>query len=49
MMNLIDKFNQTLKSITNGEPYFIQFSIVPESDTTMLWKLFIRITCSRVC
>jgi hypothetical protein len=47
-VNLINKFNQTLKSFTEDESDFIRFSIVPESDTTMLWKLFIRIKCSRV-
>ncbi len=47
-VNLINKFNQTLKSFTEDESDFIRFSIIPESDTTMLWKLFIRIKCSRV-
>jgi len=35
-VNLIDKFNQILKSVTEDEPDFIEFSIKPESDTTML-------------
>jgi hypothetical protein len=48
-LDLVDKFNKTLKSFTNDEPDFIEFSIDPETDSTMLWKLFVRIKCSRVC
>jgi len=48
-LGLIDKFNRTLNSFTKDESDFIQFSIVPDSNTTMLWKFFIRIECSRVC
>jgi hypothetical protein len=47
-VDLVAKFNQTLKSFTDDQPDFIEFSIEPESDTTMFWKLFIRIKCSRV-
>ena len=47
-VNLIDKFNQKLEFFTEDEPDYIQFSIVPNSDTTMLWKFFVHIKCSRV-
>ena len=48
-VDIITKFNQTINSLTDDEPDYIEFSIVPESDSTMLWKLFVRINCSRVC
>lgn len=45
---LVDEFNQTLQSFTRDEPHFLQFTIVPQSDSTFLWKALVRIRCQKV-
>ena len=47
-LRLINEFNTTLESFTTDEPHYLQFTIVPHTDTTILWKALIRITCSKV-
>ena len=46
--HLVNEFNKTLESFTRDEPYYLNFTIVPQSDSTILWKALIRITCSKV-
>ncbi|CAF0745944.1 unnamed protein product [Didymodactylos carnosus] len=47
-LDLLNEFNTTLKTFTNDEDYFLQFSIVPGTDKTVLWKALIRIKCTRI-
>ena len=48
-IHLLNDFNETLETFTRDESYYLRFTIVPRSDSNILWKAFIRITCSRVC
>lgn len=48
LIALINEFNNTLEAFTRDEPYFLQFTIVPHSDSNIFWKALIRIKCSKV-
>jgi len=48
LINLLNEFNKTLEKFTEDEPDLIKFSIVPETDRSIIWKFFIRIKCARV-
>lgn len=48
LLRLIRDFNTTLESFTKDEQYYLRFTIVPHSDSTIFWKALIRITCSKV-
>ncbi|UJR23462.1 hypothetical protein I4U23_026464 [Adineta vaga] len=45
---LLKEFNKTLEAFTRDEPHYLHFTIVPQSDSTILWKALIRITCSKI-
>lgn len=47
-VQLLNQFNLTLESFTSDEPFGLRFSIVPRSDSTVLWKAWIRINCSKI-
>ncbi|CAF0789518.1 unnamed protein product [Adineta ricciae] len=47
-IRLVNEFNKTLESFTRDEPYYLNFTVVPQSDSTILWKALIRITCSKI-
>ena len=47
-LRLLNEFNNTLELFTRDEPHYLQFTIVPQSNSTILWKALIRITCSKV-
>lgn len=47
-IKLLKEFNTTLEMFTRDEPHFLEFNIVPQSDSTILWKALIRIKCSKV-
>lgn len=47
-LRLLNEFNKTLEMFTTDEPHYLQFTIVPHSDSTIFWKALIRITCSKV-
>jgi hypothetical protein len=47
-IRLINDFNNTLEMFTKDEQYYLRFTIVPHSDSTIFWKALIRITCSKV-
>ncbi len=46
--HLLNEFNHTLEMFTGGESHYLQFTIVPHSDSNIFWKALIRITCSKV-
>jgi len=48
-LRLLQEFNETLESFTRDEPFYLKFTIVPRTDSTMIWKALIRIRCSKVC
>jgi hypothetical protein len=47
-VRLLNDFNKTLEMFTSDEQYYLRFTIVPHSDSTIFWKALIRITCSKV-
>lgn len=47
-VDLLARFNGTLNLLTRDEPDSVQFTVVPNSDTNMLWKVSVIIKCSRV-
>lgn len=47
-IRLINDFNRILENFTKDEQYYLRFTIVPNSDSTIIWKALIRITCSKV-
>ena len=47
-VHLLNDFNNTLEMFTSDEQYYLRFTIVPHSDSTIFWKALIRITCSKV-
>ncbi|CAF0851276.1 unnamed protein product [Rotaria sp. Silwood1] len=47
-INLLNEFNTTLETFTRDEPYYLRFTIVPNSDSNIFWKALIRITCSKI-
>lgn len=47
-VRLLNDFNNTLEIFTRDEPYYLQFSIVSHSDSTIFWKALIRIRCSKI-
>lgn len=47
-LRLLNEFNNTLELFTRDDPHYLQFTIVPHSNSTILWKALIRITCSKV-
>jgi hypothetical protein len=47
-IRLVADFNNTLEMFTKDEPFYLRFTIVPHSDSTIFWKALIRITCSKV-
>ena len=47
-VDLLARFNETLNLLTRDEPDSVQFTVLPNSDTHMLWKMSVIIKCSRV-
>jgi len=47
-VRLLSDFNKTLETFTSDEQYYLRFTIVPHSDSTIFWKALIRITCSKI-
>ena len=47
-LRLLNEFNDTLELFTRDETHYLQFSIVPQSNSTIFWKALIRITCFKV-
>lgn len=45
---LINEFNQTLESFTRDETHFLQFQVIPQTDSTIFWKALVRIRCQKV-
>jgi len=47
-VQLLNEFNETIETFTRDEPFGLRFTIVPRTDSTVIWKALIRITCSKV-
>ncbi len=47
-IRLLNDFNNTLEIFTRDEQYYLHFTIVPHSDSTIFWKALIRIKCAKV-
>ena len=47
-LRLLNDFNQTLEAFTRDEPHYLQFAIVPNSNSTIFWKALVRIRCTKV-
>ena len=47
-IRLLNEFNNTLEAFTRDEQHYLRFTIIPHSDSTILWKALIRIQCSKV-
>ncbi len=47
-LRLLSDFNKILEAFTQDEQYYLRFTIVPHSDSTIFWKALIRLTCSKV-
>ncbi|CAM4763624.1 unnamed protein product [Rotaria magnacalcarata] len=47
-VQLLNEFNTTLEMFTRDEPHYLRFTIVPHSDSNILWKALMRIACSKI-
>ncbi|CAF1005138.1 unnamed protein product [Adineta steineri] len=47
-LQLLNEFNKTLEMFTRDEPCYLQFNIVPQTDSNIFWKALIRIRCSKM-